>query len=366
MNKKFRIGGIIAALIVSAVILTSPSNPPPIPEPILDNAENQFVEILAINLEKPWSIDFADDRIFISEKVGTIRVIDSDKLLDEPLVTLRTANVFDGGLLGIALHPNFAENNFLYAYYTYTEDGELWNKVIQIKESNNKIINATTILDKIPGSSFSNGGIIKFGPDSKLYIGTGSVSDFSHESQNLESLEGKILRLNDDGSIPDDNPFEDSPVYSYGHRNPKGMAWDMTETFYVTELGPSKNDEINIIIPGKNYGWPNVQCYSNNVEFENPVKCFDPSLEPGGIIFYSGDKLSLENYMILASQKASNLYKVELDENGMNLDGSILSGVGRIRDVAQGPDGYLYVITSNTDGKGFPSNDDDKLLRIMK
>jgi glucose/arabinose dehydrogenase len=104
----------------------------------------------------------------------------------------------------------------------------------------------------------------------------------------------------------------------------------------------------------------------NNVEFENPVKCFDPSLEPGGIIFYSGDKLSLENYMILASQKASNLYKVELDENGMNLDGSILSGVGRIRDVAQGPDGYLYVITSNTDGKGFPSNDDDKLLRIMK
>ena len=130
--------------------------------------------------------------------------------------------------------------------------------------------------------------IIKFGPDSKLYIGTGSVSDFSHESQNLQSLEGKILRLNDDGSIPDDNPFEDSPVYSYGHRNPKGMTWDITETFYVTELGPSKNDEINIIIPGKNYGWPNVQCYSNNVEFENPVKCFDPSLEPGGIIFYSG------------------------------------------------------------------------------
>ena len=144
------------------------------------------------------------------------------------------------------------------------------------------------------------------------------------------------------------------------------MTWDITETFYVTELGPSKNDEINIIIPGKNYGWPNVQCYSNNVEFENPVKCFDPSLEPGGIIFYSGDKLSLENYMILASQKASNLYKVELDENGMNLDGSILSGVGRIRDVAQGPDGYLYVITSNTDGKAFPSDDDDKLLRIMK
>ena len=366
MNKKIRIAGIIAALIVSIVILTSPSSPPPIPEPPKDNMKNQFVEILATNLEKPWSIDFADERIFISEKGGTIRVIDSGQLLDDPLVTLRTADVFDGGLLGITLHPNFSQNHILYAYYTYEEQGELWNKVIQIKESSNKIVEAKTILDKIPGSSFSNGGIIKFGPDSKLYIGTGSVSDFSHESQNLQSLEGKILRLNDDGTIPDDNPFDDSPVYSYGHRNPKGMAWDSSENFYMTELGPTKNDEINLIIAGKNYGWPDVECYSTDEKFVNPVKCFDPSLEPGGIIFYSGDKLDLENYMILASQKASNLYKVEVDENDVNLDGSILSGVGRIRDVAEGPDGYLYVITSNTDGKAFPSDDDDKLLRIMK
>ena len=366
MNKKIRIAGIIAALIVSIVILTSPSSPPPIPEPPKDNMKNQFIEILATNLEKPWSIDFADERIFISEKGGTIRVIDSGQLLDDPLVTLRTADVFDGGLLGITLHPNFSQNNILYAYYTYEEQGELWNKVIQIKESSNKIVEAKTILDKIPGSSFSNGGIIKFGPDSKLYIGTGSVSDFSHESQNLQSLEGKILRLNDDGTIPDDNPFDDSPVYSYGHRNPKGMTWDSSENFYMTELGPTKNDEINLIIAGKNYGWPDVECYSTDEKFVNPVKCFDPSLEPGGIIFYSGDKLDLENYMILASQKASNLYKVEVDENDVNLDGSILSGVGRIRDVAEGPDGYLYVITSNTDGKAFPSDDDDKLLRIMK
>ena len=366
MNKKFRIAGIIAALLVSVIILTSPSSPPPIPEPPQNNTQNKFIEILATNLEKPWSIDLADERIFISEKRGTIRVIDSGELLEQPLVTLRTADVFDGGLLGITLHPDFAQNHILYAYYTYNEQGELWNKVIQIKESNNKIVEAKTILDKIPGSSFSNGGIIKFGPDLKLYIGTGVVSDLTHESQNLESLEGKILRLNDDGSVPDDNPFEDSPVFSYGHRNPKGMAWDSSENFYVTELGPTKNDEINLIIAGKNYGWPDVECYSTNVEFVNPLKCFDPSLEPGGIIFYSGDKLDLENFMILASQKASNLYKVELDENGMNLDGNILSGVGRIRDVAQGPDGYLYVITSNTDGKAFPSDDDDKLLRIMK
>ena len=366
VNKKIRIGGIVAALIVSIVILTSPSSPPPIPEPPKNNTQNQFVEILATNLEKPWSIDFADKRIFISEKGGTIRVIDSGELLDDPLVTLRTADVFDGGLLGIAVHPNFEQNNILYAYYTYSEEGELWNKLIQIKESDSKIIEAKTILDKVPGSSFSNGGIIKFGPDSKLYVGTGIVSDLSHESQNLESLQGKVLRLNDDGTVPDDNPFDDSLVYTYGHRNPKGMAWDSLGNFYLTEIGPTKNDEINLITPGKNYGWPDVQCYSTNAEFVNPLKCFDPSLEPGGIIFYTGDKLGLENFMILASQKASNLYKAEVDENGVNLEGSILSGVGRIRDVAQGPDGYLYVITSNTDGKAFPSDDDDKLLRIMK
>ena len=366
VDKKIRIGGIVAALIVSIVILTSPSSPPPIPEPPKNNTQNQFIEILATNLEKPWSIDFADKRIFISEKGGTIRVIDSGELLDDPLVTLRTADVFDGGLLGIAVHPNFEQNNILYAYYTYSEEGELWNKLIQIKESDSKIIEAKTILDKVPGSSFSNGGIIKFGPDSKLYVGTGIVSDLSHESQNLESLQGKILRLNDDGTVPDDNPFDDSLVYSYGHRNPKGMAWDSLGNFYLTEIGPTKNDEINLITAGKNYGWPDVQCYSTNAEFVNPLKCFDPSLEPGGIIFYTGDKLGLENFMILASQKASNLYKAEVDENGVNLEGSILSGVGRIRDVAQGPDGYLYVITSNTDGKAFPSDDDDKLLRIMK
>jgi len=366
VNKKIRIAGIIGALLVSVIILTSPSSPPPIPEPPQNNAQNEFIEILATHLEKPWAIDFADERIFISEKGGTIRVINSGELLEQPLVTLRTADVFDGGLLGIAVHPNFEQNNILYAYYTYSEEGELWNKLIQIKESDSKIIEAKTILDKVPGSSFSNGGIIKFGPDSKLYVGTGIVSDLSHESQNLESLQGKILRLNDDGSVPDDNPFDDSLVYSYGHRNPKGMAWDSLGNFYLTEIGPTKNDEINLIIAGKNYGWPDVQCHSTNAEFVNPLKCFDPSLEPGGIIFYSGDKLGLENFMILASQKASNLYKAEVDENGVNLEGSILSGVGRIRDVAQGPDGYLYVITSNTDGKAFPSDDDDKLLRIMK
>jgi len=365
VDKRIRIGGIIAALIFSAVILTSPSQSPPIPEPVTTERPNQFVEILATNLEKPWAIDFSDDRIFITEKVGKIRIIESNKLLDEPLISVRVADVFGGGLLGITTHPNFSDNNLLYAYYTYENDGKLWNKIIQIKEMNNQIVNVVTILDKIPGSSFSNGGVIKFGPDEKLYVGTGSISDSSHEPQNLDSLAGKILRLNDDGSIPNDNPFENSFVYTYGHRNLTGLAWNSLGQMYATEAGPTKNDEINRINPGSNYGWPDVQCFSDNENFENPLKCFDPGIEPGGIIFYSGDKFELENQMILASQKSTILFKVTIDESDIDLD-TIMSGIGRIRDVGQGEDGYIYIITSNTDGKGFPNDNDDKLLRILK
>jgi glucose/arabinose dehydrogenase len=133
---------------------------------------------------------------------------------------------------------------------------------------------------------------------------------------------------------------------------------------YVAEIGPEKNDEINLILAGKNYGWPEQQC-SGGTNFENAIICYDPSLEPGGIIFYSGDKLDFEFPFILSSMNTANLYQVDFDE-GLSSQKSILSGIGRVRDVVEGPDGSLYVITSNTDGKGFPDRTDDKLLRILK
>jgi len=285
-------------------------------------------------------------------------------LLEDPLATLRTVNAFDGGLLGIAVHPNFEKNHFLYVYFTYENDGKLWNKILRITESENKLVDVETILDEIPGSAFSNGGILKFGPDGKLYVGTGTVSDSSHGSQDLQSLEGKILRLNDDGTIPDDNPFSDSPVFSYGHRNSKGMAWDESGNLFVTELGPTKNDEINLVQPGKNYGWPEQECFGDK-KFVDPLICYDPAIEPGGIVFYYGDKLELENFLIMAGLRGSGIFSLDIGDNEIKTK-NILSGMGRIRDVIQGPDGYLYLITSNTDGKAFPDKDDDKLLRILK
>ena len=364
MDRRIRIGGIAAAIIFAILIWISPSNLPPIPEPMTEYG-NESVQVLATNLEKPWAIDFAGDKIFVTEKAGQVRVMESGILLDEPLVTLRTANVFGGGLLGIAVHPSFSSNHFIYVYYTYEKDDMLWNKILRITESNNKLDAAKTIFDKIPGSAYNNGGIMKFGPDGKLYVGTGYISDSSHGSQDIQSLEGKILRLNDDGSIPDDNPFSDSPVFSLGHMNPKGLSWDNEGNLFVTEMGPSKNDEINLVQPGGNYGWPEQEC-SGDGEFIDPINCYDPAIEPGGIVFYYGDKVKLENSLVLASLRASHLFNLEIDEGEVKHQTSILSGMGRIRDVAVGPDGYLYLITSNTDGKGFPDAMDDKLLRIMK
>jgi glucose/arabinose dehydrogenase len=365
MNKKIQVTAIVGAIIFSIFVLTSSDNETsiPLPKPNL-YSENDAVIILAENLDKPRAIAISDDRIFVTEKDGYIRVIQNNALLESPLATFRTANVFDGGLLGIATHPDFSNNHFLYVFLTYEENGNLWNKILRIIEDENKLKNVEVIFDKIPGSSFTNGGFLKFGPDGKLYVGTGAISDDSHLPQDLTSLSGKILRLNDDGTIPDDNPFPNSPVYSLGHRNPQGMTWDDDNNLFVAEFGPEKNDEINLIKAGKNYGWPEQQC-SGSPDFENAVLCYDPSIEPGGILFYSGDKIDFESKFIMASMRAFNLYQVDF-EDGLSSQKSILSGNGRIRDVVEGPDGSIYLITSNTDGKGFPDALDDKLLRILK
>lgn len=363
VNKKLRIAGILAALAASAIILSSPSQSPPLPSPT--EPQDESIKVLATGLKKPWALASVNNTIFVTEKDGSIRVIQSDKLLSEPLATVRAAKVYGGGLLGIAIHPDFEKNHFLYVYYTYSENNKLWNKVLRITESNNKLVDASTIIDKIPGSQFYNGGVIKFGPDGKLYVATGLSEEFSHNAQDPSSLEGKILRLNDDGTIPPDNPLSNSPILSFGHRDIQGMTWDDNGNMFVSELGPTKSDEINLIRPGNNYGWPEQEC-GGNKKFTDPVMCYDPSIEPGGIIFYDGDRLDYKNKLIMATLRGSNLYDLDVDENNVKSQKSILSGLGRIRDVMQGQDGYLYVITSNTDGKGFPDKTDDKLLRVMK
>lgn len=364
MDKKTRILAIAAAVAVSIIIITSPSNPIVIPKPTTNTRGTEAVQVLATNLHKPWAMAFGDGKIFFTEKVGRIRVIDNGILANESVADLKVADITDAGLLGITLHPDFEKNHYIYVYYTYQEGSNLWNKVLRITESDNRIVDARTILDKIPAAEFDDGGVIKFGPDKKLYIGTGDAT-YESLAQNQTSLGGKILRLNDDGSIPQDNPFSNSPVYSYGHRNPQGLAWDGKGNLYETEEGPTRNDEINLIKAGQNYGWPNQEC-SGSKEFQAALICYNPSIEPAGITYYSSGKIDLKDSLILATLRGNILYQLPTQNGTIEAQKIILDGVGRIRDVNEGPDGYLYIITSNTDGRGFPDQNDDKLLRIVK
>lgn len=369
MDKRLRIAGIAAAVAAAVVIMSSPGAPPPLPDPATTKQGNEAVEVLATGLEKPRALAFGDGRIFITEKPGRIRVLEDGALLDRPLATFRVPDVFDGGLLGIQTHPDFEDNHHLYVYHTYVEGGALWNKVTRITEEDSRLVEALTVIDGIPGSQFSNGGVIKFGPDGMLYIGTGSVSDSSHMAQDPGSLAGKILRIGGDGAVPDTNPLHGSAVYALGFRNPQGMAWDAAGNLYMTDMGPTKNDEINLVLPGRNYGWPEAECAAagGGGGYEDPVLCYDPAIEPGGIAIYDGGLLrDAGGKMVMATLRASNLYAVDLRDPGLQNQDIILSGAGRIRDVAQAPDGSVYVLTSNTDGKGFPADDDDRLLRVVR
>ncbi len=362
LDKKIRIVAIGAAVAFSVWVLTSPSDPVQVPAPPTGGPDDS-VTILAQNLDKPRHIAVHGDMIFITEREGRLRLVQGGILQQDPVATLRPAEAFDAGLSGVAIHPDHDSNGLVYVYISYVSDNDmLYNRILEVRIVDNKLVDATTILDGIPGSQFTNGGVMHFGPDGMLYVGTGTPSDSSHLPQDVSSLAGKVLRMMPDGSVPVDNPFEDSLVYSLGHRSPRGIAWNDQGEMYVAESGPEKSDEINRIVPGGNYGWPDVECAGG--DYIDAVICYDPAIEPGGILFPSGD-VATPGYAVIASLRTSSLLEIDVD-TGLSSQKNILSGVGRIRDVAQDDAGALYVITSNTDGKGFPADSDDMLLMIRR
>lgn len=367
MEKERRLVVVAVAAVVIAAVATAffaPSQTTlPIPEPRPNsggNSTSSGVQVLAENLEVPWALDVAEDgRIFFTERAGRIRVIENGTLLEDPVAFINVEQNEESGLLGLALHPNFTENHLLYIYHTYSNGSSILNKVLMLTERDNQIIESKVIIDDIPAADRNDGGRIKFGPDGKLYIATGDARQ-PELAQDGRSLAGKILRLNPDGTIPEDNPFEGSPVYSYGHRNIQGLAWHPeTGELYASEHGDEGNDEINIIRPGANYGWPIEDC--NAERFEEPVVCFTPAIAPGGIVIPSSDRLGYQSDIVLAALKAQQLRLVELPSDS---ERNILTGYGRIRDVVEAPDGTLYVATSNRDGRAIPEQGDDKILRI--
>ena len=334
--------------------------------------ENYNVKVVTVaeNLEIPWEIAFAPDgRIFFTERVGNLRVIENGKLNPEPVAILDVGTV-EGGLLGLALDPNFEQNHFLYLYYTYFEFPFTYNKVVRFTEKDNSLLDEFILVDKIPGAAIHDGGRLKFGPDEKLYITTGDAGN-SNAAQDLNSLSGKILRINSEGTIPSDNPFADSMIFSYGHRNPQGLDWDpVTGKLVVTEHGSSAHDEINVVEAGKNYGWPKVVGGEHDPQYIDPIlQTGEDTWAPSGATFYDSENIpEWTNKYFVATLRGGHLRMLDLnlEENQVISSEALFSNTyGRLRDASIGQDGNLYLLTSNRDGRGAPAENDDRILKII-
>lgn len=326
------------------------------------------IEFIAENLSVPWAIAISDDgRLFFTERVGRVRVIENGVLLEQPVITLEPPFVSsgEGGLLGIALDPDFTQNHNIYIMHTYEDGNQMYNRVVRLKEENNQAVIDRVILDKIPGRMSHNGGRIKIGPDQKLYITTGDAG-YRLLAQEVDSLVGKILRINLDGSIPSDNPFENSPVYSYGHRNPQGITWNSNGIMYASEHGQSAYDEINIIQPGMNYGWPLLQGDETAEGFEKAmVHSGEITWAPSGLTYI--DQGFWEGNLLVATLRGEQLLVITLTEDGTgvyNITSWFVGEFGRLREVVQAKDGSIYLTTSNRDGRTIPEEGDDKIIKL--
>lgn len=336
------------------------------------------LEVVVRSLEVPWAIDFAPDgRIFLTERPGRIRIVKDGQLQPAPWMTIEVADISEAGLMGLALDPQFAQNRLVYAAYTYrSTGGRLLNRLVRLREdaAGGRGVLDRVLVDDVPGAPNHDGGRVKFGPDGKLHwtMGDAQVPDLA---QDRSSPAGKILRLNPDGTVPADNPFPNSIVYSYGHRNPQGLAWQPgTRRLYATEHGPSGGqgccrDEVNLIEPGRNYGWPLVTGDERREGTVPPVIHSGTSATwaPGGAAFVTRGPWA--GSMVFTGLRGQALYRLVLDpgdpRRAAGFETYLHGQLGRLRDVAEGPDGALYILVSNRDRRGSPAPDDDRVMRLV-
>ncbi len=327
-------------------------------------------QVLAEGLQLPWEMAFAQDgRIFFTERPGFLRVIEGGKVREAPLLELPSTGLGEGGLLGLALDPNFAANGTAYVYQTYRNGDAVKNRVLRLSIGQETAKVESTLIEDIPGSSTHNGGRMKFGPDGFLYITTGDAAK-RELAQQKDSLAGKILRLAPDGSVPGDNPFPGSPVYSWGHRNPQGLAWQPdTGALFSSEHGQSAHDELNLIIPGANYGWPLIQ--GDETDTRDGVSLKAPlahsgseTWAPSGMAFITQGPW--KGRLLVAALSGQQLLQVTPESGGLSASVSSLykKEWGRLRNVTEAPDDTLYILVGNQDGRGSPKENDDKLIAL--
>lgn len=312
------------------------------------------VTTLARGLEVPWSLAFHDGTALISER-ETARILEvgGDGEVREVARIAGVRPRGEGGLLGIAVHEGH-----LYAYSTGRNENRIRRFAIRGDPGALSLGAADDVLARIPAAVRHNGGRLAFGPDAMLYATTGDAGDRAR-SQDPGSLAGTILRLTPAGDVPDDNPFPDSPVYSYGHRNVQGIAWGEDGTLYASEFGQDRWDELNVIQAGGDYGWPQVEGSGGQDGVIDPVQQWEPQrASPSGIAVADGS-------IHIANLRGRRLTHVPADDLGSSTE-SLVEQYGRLRDIVRAPDGSLRVLTSNTDGRGEPGPGDDRLLRLER
>ena len=340
------------------------------PVRLLERAE---IQVVARNLHTPWAMDFTPDgRILLTERPGRIRVVREGRLLPEAWITLgEVDDELACGLLGLAIDPDFSSNRFVYAAYTYrTAQGHLRDRLVRLREraGGKGALDRVLLEYGIPGGAQHHGGCVKFGPDGKLYWTTGDLGR-PEVSQDSGHLAGKVLRLNPDGSVPSDNPFSGSPVYSVGNRNPQGLAWQPgTHDLYVVDHGPAFRDELNRVVAGGNYGWPEVTAEQSRTGMISPVlhSGVSKSWAPSSAAFVTHGQLA--GRLLFTGLKGEALYCVTFDPDNLRRIVALrelFSGrFGRLRSVTQAPDGAIYFTTSNGDGLGKQPAGGEKLLRL--
>ncbi|HEV8675806.1 MAG TPA: PQQ-dependent sugar dehydrogenase [Methylomirabilota bacterium] len=337
------------------------------------------VEAVVTGLEVPWALAFLPGGdLLVTERAGRIRRVANGRLQPEPVARISVEGG-EGGLLGLALHPGFAENRLFFIYFTVRKAGAAVNRVERWKLATDgrSAERERLILDDIPAARFHDGGRLRIGPDGMLYVGTGDAGEPAR-AQDRESLAGKLLRLTPEGRVPPDNPFPGSPVFLWGIRNTQGFDWLDADTLVVTdhgpsgELGRSGHDEVNVARKGANLGWPTVYGCQQSAGMVAPRLTWTRAAPPGGAALYTGQNIAgWRGSLLIGTLGSRHLHRVVAFQAGrveheVYLRGDPPDGYGRLRDVIMGPDGHLYVTTSNCDGRGRCPRDGDKVLRLTR
>ncbi|SHM29289.1 PQQ-dependent sugar dehydrogenase [Hymenobacter psychrotolerans] len=333
---------------------------------------------LSTGLDTPWEILWGPDGfLWMTERGGRISRVNATTGQVLPLLTVAdVTETGESGLLGMALHPDFSANPYVYVVYNYTEGGALKEKLVRFTYSATAgtLASPLTLLGNLPATTTHSGSRLLILPDQTLLMTTGDAQ-LQPEAQNIGSLNGKILRLNLDGTIPANNPTPGSAVYTLGHRNPQGLVRALSGRLYSSEHGPNNDDEVNLIEPGRNYGWPNVEgfcnlpaeqtfCSANNVR--EPLVAYTPTLAVAGIAAYQNPAIpQWSNSLLMVSLKAGALTHLQLNTAGdqVTSQSNIWAGTyGRLRAICVSPQGRIYIGTSNRDGRTTPGPTDDRIL----